>query len=147
MLIYLNSRGGLTFRFQKLGRQWGKIPMAPKGQNEYEIDIVAVNDDTKEILFCECKWESRKVDIDVYRSLVEKAGYVKWQHERREHFAIISRSGFTDRMKKEAKAKGVLLLTPEDYMLHEFEALVEKGVKIAKKRKIKEDDPIRKINQ
>jgi len=114
--------------------------MAPKGQNEYEIDIVAVNDDTKEILFCECKWESRKVDIDVYRSLVEKAGYVKWKDERKEYFALISRSGFTDRMKKEAQMKGVLLLTLEDYMLREFEALVEKGVKIAKKRKIKEDE-------
>jgi len=116
MLVYLNSRGGLPFRFQKLGRQWGKIPMAPRGQNEYDIDIVAMNDDTKEILFCECKWESGKVDIDVYRSLVEKAGYVKWQDERKEYFALISRSGFTDRMKKEAQTKGVLLLTLEDYM-------------------------------
>ncbi len=137
MLIYLNSRGGLPFRFQKLGRQWGKIPMAPKGQNEYEIDIVAMNDDTREILFCECKREGSEVDIDVYRKLVEKAGYVKWHHDRKEYFALISRSGFTERMKEEAQMKGVLLLTLEDYMPDEFEALVEKGEKIMKKRKIK----------
>ncbi|MCX9086411.1 MAG: ATP-binding protein [Candidatus Methanoperedens sp.] len=116
MLISLNSQEKLPFRFQKLGREWGKIPMVPKGQNEYEIDLVAVNDDTLEILFCECKWENNKVDIDVYFKLVEKAGYVKWHHDRKEYFALISRSGFTDRMKKEAEMKGVLLFTLDDYM-------------------------------
>ncbi|KPQ41379.1 MAG: Archaea bacterial protein of unknown function, partial [Candidatus Methanoperedens nitroreducens] len=116
MLISLNSQEKLPFRFQKLGREWGKIPMVPKGQNEYEIDLVAVNDDTLEILFCECKWENNKVDIDVYFKLVKKAGYVKWHHDRKEYFALISKSGFTDRMKKEAEMKGVLLFTLEDYM-------------------------------
>ncbi len=115
MLIYLNSMEKLPFRFQKLGRQWGKIPMAPKGENEYEIDLVAINDDTKDILFCECKWENSKVDIDLYHDLLEKAGFVSWHPERKEYFAFISRSGFTDRMKKEAKAKGIMLLTLEDY--------------------------------
>ena len=43
-------------------------------------------------------------------------------------------------MKMEAETKGVLLLTLEDYMPDEFEALVEKGMKIAKKHKIKEDE-------
>lgn len=116
MLMHLNSRGKLPFRFQKLGRQWGKIPMALKGKNEYEIDLVAVNDDTKEILFCECKWEDSRVDIDLYHSLMEKAGFVKWFPDRKEYFALISRKGFTERMKKEAEAKGVVLLTLEDYI-------------------------------
>lgn len=66
MLIYLNSMGKLPFRFHKLGRQWGKIPLAEKGKNEYEIDLVAVNDDTIEILFCECKYIEGKVDIGLY---------------------------------------------------------------------------------
>ncbi len=135
MLIHLNSQEKLPFRFQKLGREWGKIPMAPKGQNEYEIDLVAVNDDTKEILFCECKWENSKVDTDVYSKLVEKAGYVKWYHEKKEYFALISKSGFTNRMKKVSETKGVLLLTMEDYMPDEFETLIEKGAKIAKNQR------------
>ncbi|MCZ7355754.1 MAG: hypothetical protein O8C66_02275 [Candidatus Methanoperedens sp.] len=41
-------------------------------------------------------------------------------------------------MKKEAETKGVLLLNLEDYMPDEFEALVEKRTKIAKKRKMVE---------
>lgn len=79
-----------------------------------------MNDDAKEILFCECKWESGRIDIDVYRKLVKKAGYVKWYFDRIEYFVLISRSGFTDRMKKEAKINGVLLLTLEDYMTDRF---------------------------
>ena len=116
MLIYLNSRGKLPFRFLKLGRQWGKIPLAEKGKNEYEIDLVALNDDTNEILFCECKWNESKVDISLYHELVDKAGFVKWTPDGKEYFALISRSGFTDRMEKEAKVKGVMLLTLEDYV-------------------------------
>ncbi|VVB86840.1 ATPase domain predominantly from Archaea [uncultured archaeon] len=116
MLIYLNSIEKLPFRFQKLGRQWGKIPMAEKGRNDYEIDLVAVNNDTREIFFCECKYEKGKVDTDVYFKLLEKAGFVKWYPERKEHFGIISRSGFTERMIDEAKKKGILLLRLEDYI-------------------------------
>ena len=116
MLMYLNSVMELPFMFRKIGRQWGKIPYAPKGLNDYEIDIVAVNDDTQEILFCECKWQGSKVDIDVYQKLKEKAGYVKWLPERSEYFALTSRSGFTDRMKRMAKKDGVLLLTLDDYV-------------------------------
>ena len=52
MLTHLNSTGKLPFRFHKIGRQWRKIPLAPKGQNDYEIDIAAVNNDTLQILFC-----------------------------------------------------------------------------------------------
>lgn len=116
MLVYLNTLGKLPFGFQKLGRQWGKIPIAPKGLNEYKIDLVAINDDSKEILFCECKWMNGKVDTDVYYKLVEKAGFVKWNHDRKEYFALISKSGFTEKMKREAKVKGVLLLTLDDYV-------------------------------
>jgi len=101
MLIHLNSVGKLPFRFHKLGRQWGRISMAEKGHNEYEIDLVAVNDDTNDILFCECKWVDRKVDTDVYYKLVEKAGSVIFHPDRKEYFALISKSGFTDRMNKE----------------------------------------------
>ncbi len=116
MLLHLNSKDELPFRFQKLGRQWGKIPHAPKGRNDYEIDIAAINSDTKEILFCECKWKNKTIGIDVYEKLVEKAKSVKWLPDRKDYFAIISKSGFTDEMKRVAKAEGVLLLTLDDYM-------------------------------
>ena len=38
---------------------------------ERAIDIVALNDNTKEILFCECKYTNRMIDADVYHSLIQ----------------------------------------------------------------------------
>ena len=54
------------FNFTKIGKQWGKIPKK-KGNGVYEIDIVALNEQTKEILFCECKWQS-KVNAKIGRA-------------------------------------------------------------------------------
>jgi AAA+ ATPase superfamily predicted ATPase len=118
ILIDLNLQDRLPFRFRSIGRQWGKITGRPKGKNDYEIDLVALNQDTKDILFCECKWQKQKIDTDVYFSLKEKASHVKWLREREQHFAIISRSGFTEKMHEIAKQENVLLLTPTEYLLH-----------------------------
>jgi len=116
MLTHLNLAGKLPFRFHKIGRQWGKIPRAPKGQNDYEIDIAAVNNDTLQILFCECKWQDKQVGVDIYHKLKEKASYVKWLPDRKEYFGLISKSGFTENLKKTAKKDRILLLTLDDYM-------------------------------
>jgi len=69
-----------------------------------------------QILCCECKWQDKKVGIDIYHKLKEKAGYVKWLPGRKEYFCLISKSGFTENLKKTAKKDGVLLLTLDDYM-------------------------------
>ena len=114
-LLALNAAGKLPFRFRKIGRQWGKIPKAPKGKNDYEIDLCALNPDTREILFCECKWQDRPVDADVYRALKEKAGHVKWLADRKDYFAIISKEGFTEELREVAEKEGALLLTLRDY--------------------------------
>jgi AAA+ ATPase superfamily predicted ATPase len=116
MLTHLNSAGELPFRFHKIGRQWGKIPLAPKGQNDYEIDIVAVNNDTLQILCCECKWQDEKLGIDIFHRLKEKAGFVKWLSGRKEYFCLISKSGFTENLKMTAKKDGILLFTLNDYV-------------------------------
>jgi len=88
----------------------------PKGKNDYEIDIVVLDQDSKNILFCECKWQKQKTDADVYFSLKEKVSHVKWFLERNEHFALISRSGFTKRMHEVAEKENVLLLTLDGYL-------------------------------
>ncbi len=116
ILTYLNLQDKLPFRFRSIGRQWGKIPNIPKGKNDYEIDLVALDQDSKNILFCECKWQKQKVNTDVYFNLREKACHVKWFPERKEHFALISRSGFTKKMHEIAKQENVLLLTLHDYL-------------------------------
>jgi len=114
-LLALNAAGKLPFRFKKIGRQWGKIPKAPKGKNDYEIDLCALNPETSEMLFCECKWQDRPVGADVYHALKEKAGHVQWLPDRKTYFAIISKKGFTEELQKTAEKEGVLLLTLRDY--------------------------------
>ncbi|MEA1905440.1 MAG: ATP-binding protein [Euryarchaeota archaeon] len=94
------------FSFTRIGSWW---------HGEREIDIVALNDNTKEILFCECKYTNRMIDADVYHSLVEKTGFVKWgSPKRKETYCLISRSGFTKKMKKLAVTDNVLLFNLTD---------------------------------
>lgn len=96
-LIYSNK-----FEFQKIGRWWHK---------EEEIDIVAMNDDTKEILFGECKWQE---DIDaekIYTELQRKSSLVVWNNSaRKERFVIFAKS-FTKKIRHE----NLLLFDLDDF--------------------------------
>ncbi|WP_292470828.1 ATP-binding protein [Methanolobus sp.] len=108
-LLEMNRCGSLPFTFEKIGKQWGKFKGEP-GKNTYEIDLVSINSDTKQILFCECKWQKQNVGPDVIVQLMDKAEHVKWYNrERKEYFAVISRSGFTPKAKSVANEKNVLL--------------------------------------
>ena len=94
------------FDFTRIGSWW---------HGEREIDIVALNDNTNEILFCECKYTNMMVDTDIYHNLLKKTGYVKWgSPERRGTYYRISRSGFTKKMKKLAAVDGVPLFDLTD---------------------------------
>ena len=42
----------------RIGRQWGTMAGAPKGENTYEIDIMAADANRHKALFGECKWQS-----------------------------------------------------------------------------------------
>ena len=108
-LIELNRNELLPFVFEKIGRQWGKFKGEP-GKNVYEIDLVAINSNSKEILLTECKWNKQKVGSEVITELLYKAEYVNWySRERKEYFAVFSRSGFTPAAQSLAKERGVLL--------------------------------------
>ena len=114
-LIELNRSNKLPFVFGKIGRQWGKFK-GEKGKNVYEIDIVALNENTKDILFCECKWKNKKTDVGVLEDLQNKSRFVDWYNkERKEHFAVISRSGFTNEAQIFAKQNGFLLFELDDF--------------------------------
>ncbi|MCQ1534896.1 DUF234 domain-containing protein [Methanosarcina sp. KYL-1] len=113
-LISRNRQGKLPFTFGKIGKQWGKF-RGETGKNTYEIDLTALNESTKEILFCECKWQKQPVDVDVLEELVEKAKFVEWyREERKEYFAVMARGGFTEEAREIAREKGFLLFTVED---------------------------------
>lgn len=78
--------------FDLIGRQWGKFK-GEKGKNTYEIDIVALNEKKKEILFGECKWVNKVNALSVLNELIEKTKHVNWYNkERKEYFVIFAKS-------------------------------------------------------
>lgn len=71
-------------KFERSGRWWYKGD---------EIDIVALNEQSREILFAECKWSERVDARKVLLDLKEKAGLVRWNDgARKESYAIFAKS-------------------------------------------------------
>ncbi len=109
-LVYYYSRK-LDFAIEDIGRWWGRNPEKNRDVNQEEIDIVALNENTKDILFGECKWTNNKVDVDLYYDLQRKSKLVQWHNgTRREHFILFSKTGFTMKMRKLAREKRILLI-------------------------------------
>src|SRR3989344_2075537 len=80
------------FEYKKVGRWWGYKRIDNK-REEIEIDICAVNDKTKEILFGECKWKDNVNVESIMKDLREKIEYVEWNNEKRkESYAIFAKS-------------------------------------------------------
>jgi AAA+ ATPase superfamily predicted ATPase len=92
--------------FTKIGRWWHK---------DKEIDVVALNDATKEILFVECKWKnlSRRQAEVVLGELSEKSRHVDWNNAARmEYFGII---GKRIEGKDELRGKGFVVMDLDDF--------------------------------
>ena len=97
----VRAREDLFVPMDAAGRWWNR---------EEEIDLVAINEERREILFGEAKWSARPVGIDVYRDLKRKALLVDWHNgERTERFCLFSRSGFTKDMRELARKEQVIL--------------------------------------
>ena len=104
-LAGLDRNNRLPARFSQWGKWWHR---------ENEIDVVALNRETHDILFCECKWRSRKTGVDIIQQLLDKAPLVKWFNaERKEYFVVISKAGFTKKAIEFADQQGVLLFDLE----------------------------------
>jgi hypothetical protein len=98
--------GDENIPFTEVGRWW---------QGEEEMDIVAFNEDTKDILFAECKWQRSKVGVDLAVDLLRKAPLVDWMTtKRREHYAIFSRSGFNASCRRFCDEKNIKMYDLED---------------------------------
>ena len=71
--------------FTKIGRWWHK---------EVEIDLVALNEASKEVLFIECKWKTLSM-VESMRNLEKlkkKADFVKWNKgDRSEYYGIVAK--------------------------------------------------------
>lgn len=97
-----------THTFEELCREWvgisaemDALPFLPERVGSYwskqaQVDVLAINWRTKDILLGECKWGQQAVGREVMQTLVDKTekilpGTVKW----RVHYAFFARSGFT----------------------------------------------------
>ena len=86
----------------RIGRWWDRT--------DKEIDIVAVDENSDNIIFGECKFTNKPMDVDVYYSLLEKTKYVNWNNsKRKEHFVFFSFAGYTEKMKQLAKEENFIL--------------------------------------
>lgn len=91
-LCRIHCRDFLNQEYTKMGRWWGAY--REEGvKKTAEIDIVAFNDKTQEILFGECKWSNRVNAESLLSELEEKTRYVDWNNEtRKERFALFAKS-------------------------------------------------------
>lgn len=98
--------GMLPFKFNKMGRWWFK---------DKEIDIVAMNENAREILFVECKW-SRLNENDIKRIfelLKEKSGHLTWNNDNRiEYFGLMAKK---IQNKEKFRKEGFIVFDLEDF--------------------------------
>ena len=96
------------FPFSRVGRRW---------EGNEEIDLIALNENTNQILFGEAKWSNKQVGTNIYEDLKAKAQKVGWGKKGREEtFALFSKSGFTPDMKKLAAKERVLLFEKDKHV-------------------------------
>lgn len=98
----LNAENKWTFNFDKAGRWWN---------NTTEIDIVAYDSTGNDIIFGECKYTEKKMDVDIFYDLVEKSKQVTWKNNnRKEWYVLFSINGFTDKMIELANSRNDIML-------------------------------------
>lgn len=101
------------FKFTKIGKWWYK---------DKEIDLVALDESTKNIFFFECKWQNLNEEKarNILELLKTKARYVDWNNDKRnEHYGLFAKN-------LEGKEK----LRKEGYLafdLKDFEKLQKMG--------------------
>jgi len=106
----------LPFGFMKMGMWYGHFRDRATGERkEMEIDIVALNDDTSEIAFFECKWKRLRENeaLAVLNELMKKSGSVQWNNDSRsEYFGLVAKR---IEGKDALKEKGFLVFDLDDF--------------------------------
>ena len=99
--------------FEELARQWvrvqgkaGQLPFKPEAVGSHwssrvQVDVVAINWRTRDILLGECKWGGERVSRQIVRELVDSKTTLTLRDLPEEgegwkvHYALFARSGFT----------------------------------------------------
>jgi len=91
------------------GRCWGRA--GRWWTRDAEIDLLAFGEDRASVLFGESKWSRRPLGTNILRDLEEASNLTDLPSSiTQRQYALFSRSGFTDAMKREAAARSDVLL-------------------------------------
>jgi AAA+ ATPase superfamily predicted ATPase len=83
-----------------IGSWWNR-----KGE---EIDFVALNERTGDIVFGEIKWKERSTGREIIEKFLQKKDLVEWKKENRtEYYMFFSKKGFTEGARELMKEKGI----------------------------------------
>ncbi|MDI6655472.1 MAG: ATP-binding protein, partial [Candidatus Hydrothermarchaeota archaeon] len=102
-------------KMRKISIGFSPEEVSPWWHKGEEIDIVTLNESTKEIAFIECKWSSvGKKDAErIFDDLTRKAVLVKWHNnKRREYYGIIAKNIAN---KEEFRSEGYLAYDLRDF--------------------------------
>ena len=108
--------------FEELCRDWvstqadsGKFSFLPERVGSFwnknaQVDVLAINWRSKDILLGECKWVTRKVGKGVIQGLVEKTEHVLPKGKWTIHYVFFARDGFSGPARSEADALDATLV-------------------------------------
>ena len=82
------AKGESLIEFIELGRWWGNDPI---NKCEAEIDIIGT-DGVDAVLFCECKWTNKQVDLGILETLLERSRLFRFPKVR---ILLFAKTGFT----------------------------------------------------
>ncbi|MBU4369996.1 ATP-binding protein [Patescibacteria group bacterium] len=109
LLIQKNRDNDFLFSFDTISSYWGRA--------NFDIDIVAANEKTKEIFFGECKLSSKQINDKLIKGLKSNAEKCKWNiKKRKEYFGIF----VADKMQQKKKEK----LLKERVHVWEFKKMI-----------------------
>jgi AAA+ ATPase superfamily predicted ATPase len=101
LLTRKNMQDFLPLRFSRIGGFWNRT-------GDVEIDIVATNEETKGILFGECKLNGNRFSAADVAKLKEKAARVHWNRESRlVFFALFSMTSLSVLQKETLRHGGI----------------------------------------
>jgi len=107
----MQRNGKLPFRYQRMGRWWGKTTVRRKDKTEVqetEIDLLAVSQKADQYLVGECKFKGRPFSFTEY---LDTSAKLSQQKEKAEFFYyLFSESGFDDNLTAEAEKDDHLTL-------------------------------------
>ncbi len=102
-------QSGSLPHFEQMGRWWDN--------KDTEIDLVGLNEKEDSILFVETKWNTKPIGTEVLNALKGKAQKLQWgSQNRKDYYALVAKSGFTDQLIEQAKNENILLIQ-EDKIL------------------------------